>query len=219
MVRISIFSCLLAVFSCFASIGLQAQKAFTEGSVSYKVIQVDGPTYLKSMIRGGKASVHIKGKLVNAELTIMNGMMHSQTITDHKTDTSYMLNDMMGKKTAVLLEDPTLGDTIKINYFKEETKQILGYTCHKAVLKSKKGITTVYVTDDIPVKSQLSRFYKELSGFPLEYELTRDGVTMTFQASAINHESPPVSKFLIPEDFKRMTISEFESMMGGPIGE
>lgn len=219
MVRLSIFSVLFAVFCCFTSVGLEAQKAFTAGSISYKVVQIDGPQYLKSLIRGGKASVHTKGHLVNTELKMMNGMMHSQTITNHKTNTSYMLNDMMGDKTAVLLDDRTIGDTIKIKYYKKETKQILGYNCYKTILKSKEGTTTVYVTDEINAQSQLSRFYKELKGFPLEYEVFKDGVTITFQASAINYDAPPDSKFQIPEDYKQMTMAEFESMMGAPIGE
>lgn len=219
MVRISVFSALLAVFCCFMSVGLSAQKSFTEGSVTYKVIQIEGPEYLKSFLRGGKATVHTKGQLVNAEIKMMNGMMHTQTIVNLETNTSYMLNDMMGEKTAVLLDDPTIDDTIKIKYYKKETRQILGYNCHKTIIKSKEGKTTVYVTDEIDAQSHLARFYKELKGFPLEYEVVKDGVTMTFQASTINHDSPPDSKFLIPEDYKQMTLEEFEAMMGTPIGE
>jgi len=214
----TIYSLLVTMAVLVMNLDLSAQKKFTNGSISFKVIQVDGPEYLKSFIRGGRSTIHIKEDMMNTELYMMNGMVQSEVITNNQTDTSFMLNDMMGDKTAVLLDDVTPEDGIKISYDKKDKKEIVGYTCHKVSIKFKGGKIDMYVTDDIKAPNQLFRAYPGLKGFPLEYDMAKNGVTLTFQASTISHIVPEDTKFLIPDDYKRMTMKEFEAMMKGKSG-
>ncbi len=218
MNRFTVFSFLLVLFSLMMTIEMTAQKEFTNGSISYKVITIDGPDYLKPMMKGGRARLHIRDHMVNLELNMMKGMVKSQRITNHKTDTSYMLNQMMGDKTAVLLDTPDFSTPYEISYNKKATKEILGYSCHQAIIKLEDTTVKLYVTDKISALNQFKHSYGDLKGFPLEYVMDQNGVTLTFQASAISHEVPDPSKFVIPTDFELMTLAEFEAAMRGKAG-
>lgn len=213
MKKITNFSLTLLLFTVFWCDNLMAQNAFTDGSISYKVIRVDGPEYLKSLMRGSRSTYHVKGQLSSFQSTMMNGMMKSSVITNHETDSSYMLNDMLGDQTAILLDVPEQESAFEITYYPKVTKEILGYTCHKALVKFKGGAVTLFVTEEITAPNQLTRQYTGLKGFPLVYDMTQNGVTLTFQASAISHLVPDAALFLIPDAYKRMSLEAYERMM------
>jgi GLPGLI family protein len=80
---------------------------------------------------------------------------------------------------------------------------ILGYECKKAVAKLKDGsLYNVYYAPSImPSNSEFEYQFKDLPGFPLEYEAqSEDGKTrVKYAAVKITLTPVPVAKFDIPK--------------------
>ena len=149
-------------------------------------------------------------------------MMGDQIVISNFDDKSaILLMNMMGKMMAIKMdsngeeEDSTPAPEIK---YTEETKEIAGYNCKKAIVittdeNEEELETEVYYTEEIPAKANDK--VKGLKGFPLEYTISSQGMTIT--VTATNVEKKKVSKKLaeIPEGYEIMTMEEFQKMMGG----
>lgn len=85
--------------------------------------------------------------------------------------------------------------------FLNETKNILGYDCKKAVLKLQNGsqFTVFYATAIAPSVREFEYQFKDIPGFVLEYEAMEGaGQTITYTATKINLNPVQASKFDIP---------------------
>lgn len=195
----------------------EAQKKFTTGTISYKVIDLDGPEQVKMFMDGTTMDNHFSGDLVRTDMNMMGGMMTTKVITNGRTNTGTMLNDIMGKKIAVdmgsLDNNKISPDKFEIIYDKKETKEIAGYKCHKTTVKSEGGTVNLYVTEKISVPSQLSKQYEGLKGFPLQFEMDQNGMKMVLQATEVTHKKIDDSIFVIPDDYEKMTMKEFQESM------
>lgn len=162
--------------------------------------------------------------LINKTKTkvIQNTMMGSQiVITDKKSESSILLMDMMGQKIAINMPSPTEEEKAKekLPTFKydDKTKKIAGYKCKHSVMsiEDENGETIetdVYYTEDIPADA--NNKLKGLKGFPLEYSITTQGMSMTLTAKTISKEKYSASEFSIPEGYSEMTMEEFQKSMG-----
>lgn len=84
-----------------------------------------------------------------------------------------------------LLEMPERRDTIV--YRSEETKDILGYTCKKVVMKVGKDETIFWTTDQIAKSQGFGTLDKYLSGAVLEVESKNQVFTYRFNATEIQN--------------------------------
>ena len=129
-----------------------------------------------------------------------------------------MLLDLMGKKIAISTEDVEDANKVEptIEYL-DETKEIAGYVCKKAIYKIKKEDTDaefeVYYTEELP--AQANTQFKGIEGFPLEYVLEAQGMKTTYSAIEITEEKVNKSLSEIPKGYEQMTLDEFMEMMGG----
>lgn len=152
-------------------------------------------------------------------------MMGDQiVITNNEDKSAVLLMNMMGKMMAIKMSDNDNSDSVdenteepKITYT-DETKEIAGYKCKKAVVvtedeSGEEVETEIYYTEEISPKADNK--FAGLKGFPLQYTLNTQGMIMTVTASKI--EKKKVSKKLseIPEGYEEMTMEEFQNMMGG----
>lgn len=148
-------------------------------------------------------------------------MMGDQIFISNFSDSStILLLNMMGKMMAITITpEDSKGDgkEPKIEYV-DETKEIAGYTCKKAIVtmedeNGEEMQTEVYYTEEIPARA--SDKIKGLKGFPLQYTILTQGMTMTVTATSVSQEK--VSKKLkeVPEGYEQMTMAEFQNMMGG----
>lgn len=158
----------------------------------------------------------------NKSKVIQNTMMGSQiVISDTKTKKSVLLMDMMGQKMAIDLPTPTEEESKEEKQpkykYDDKSKKIAGYKCKHAIMtieddNGEEQKMDVYYTEEIP--SAANDKLKGLKGFPLEYTIISQGLTMIVTAKSVKKEKIPASEFEIPEGFSKMTMDEFKKSMG-----
>lgn len=157
--------------------------------------------------------MYVKGERSRTEQP--SSMGNTFTIADNKNKTMVIILDMMGMKNAykISAEDMEKNKAEKpVIVYSEETKMIAGYNCKKAELTSEGTTTIVYYTDEIP--SGYSKNFGELKGFPMEYTIKANGMTITTEAKTVSKEKISDKLFDIPEGYEIKPYSEFPSMGG-----
>lgn len=202
----------------FAVTAFVAPKASTddtfEGVITYSV-SVDNPQ-AASMMQGSSIKVYIKGEKTKT----MSDMGMSKTIvfSNRKTpDDPIILLEIMGNKYQ-LKTDPAKkkDDTKPTIKYTDETKTIAGYNCHKAEItvvgKDGQSYTTnVYYTEDLPVYEGGQGQFKGLKGFPLEYSMKQQGMTLSMAATKVDKETLSDDTFTVPSGYKLMTSEEMQA--------
>lgn len=197
-----------------------------EGSVTYSMeFASDNPDMAMSlsMLAGSKMTTYFTTGKTRTEVT-MGTFGTNTTIADEKAKKVLMLMDMMGQKTATetKIEDKK-DDKDKADDFEveitSETKEILGYKCTKAIMKTEDGtVMNIWFTKDITVSTAGQSYYNEqMPGFPMQFEIDQSEMKITFIATAIDKSAPKKSLFdmKVPEGYKVMTEEELKAMGGG----
>jgi len=175
------------------------------------------PKTLKMMIKDGK---------VRTEMS--TGMGKNINIFDSETMTGSALLDVMGQKFAIEMAADEINKEmedapdVKIEKF-DDTKEIAGYTCKKAVVKVLKesGETEheleVYYTDELGSGgiNMDNPMFKDIDGVMLEYSIKNEDMDMKFTAISVDQKKVSDSEFEIPEDYKKVTQEELQQMFGG----
>jgi GLPGLI family protein len=197
---------LLFIISVCCLTELNAQKRFSEGTIVYSV----------AMISGG---VKTPGETVSLQM-IKGGHFRSELTSDvGKTTTIYDLSEAAG---AILREFGTQKIMIPlgkrewdlreqkkgiINFnFLDETKEILGYTCSKAVAEKADGTSIVlfFTKGVIPENKDMELQFQQLPGFVLEYESMQGDFTVSYKAKFLNFDPVPIQKFDLPKSGYRI---------------
>lgn len=162
----------------------------------------------------------VKAPMSRMEMSM--GMGKNITIFDSDTRAGVSLVDMMGMKIAVKTtaedmekEIQEAGDVEVIKL--DDTKEILGYTCKKAIVKVKgSSELTVYYTDEIDtgIDNSSNVIFRDIEGMMLEFEMDQDGLQMHFVAVNIDKKKVSDDLFEIPEGYEEMTKEEMESRFG-----
>ena len=116
----------------------------------------------------------------------------------------------MGQKYATKMTSDDIKDEDKPEIeYTEETKDILGYTCKKAIATDKEGNEVeVYYTEEIDVK--VSSSVDGIKGFPMQVIITQDMFTMTQTVTEIKKGKVKKIKMEVPSDFELKTIEELQ---------
>jgi GLPGLI family protein len=199
----------------------QSKKAF-EGTIVYSLNFDDAGLDPASvaMLQGREMVISIKGDKSRVDMDM--GIMKTSTIADNKTGTAITLMDMMGQKMAIKMTKEEIekqraeikAPTIK---YTDETKEIAGYKCKKAIAVTEEGDElTIYYTDEIPNgNSAANNQFVGLNGFPLEYQTIQKGLKMLVTAKSVKPGKVEDSKFKVPNDYKEITQDQLKSMFGG----
>lgn len=166
-------------------------------------------------------TIYIKGNKSRSEMT--NALFSSTTIFDATSGSAVVLREVNGQKLLIRLspanwlEKNRMYDGI---VFKNtnETKNIAGYACVKAVGQTQSGavITVYYTRDLVPENRQYDPPFRTLDGLPLEYELTNGDVKIRYKVSRISLNPVPASKFDIPNSgYREMNYEESKKMNAG----
>jgi len=203
----------------FTHSSLTAQQKIDEGKVVYEITYPDmelDPQMAAMMPT--ESVVYFKGNMSRSEITMGMGIS-STTIVNSKTNEVTSLNDMMGNKTATIIDTDDQKKEKDDDYKVElvnETKEISGYKCKKAILKNTSGsLIELFYTENISASSQFSSQWKSLKGFPLEYVIDVSGMNMKMTAKSITSEKVSDELFKIPPDYKLMSQEEFKKLLGG----
>lgn len=211
-----IFKCAFIIILFLGSFAVKAQKIISEGTLVYNITIQTGSNepVMADMLDGATTTINIKGNQSRSEL--VSGLGSEVTIYDSKIGTGVILKDYSGQKLLISL---TKDDWNKKNSKYEgitfettnETLDIAGYKCKKAIAKLKDGSSfVVYYTADLDMadKNYDSQF-KNLPGLALQYEWQYGKMRFKYTLSKINFDPVPLSKFDIPKTgYRVMTYGE-----------
>ena len=201
---------LLSAFS------LKAQKVISEGTLIYNISIQTGSNEPKmaDMLDGATTAIYIKGSQSRSEL--VSGLGSEVTIYDSKKGSGVILKDYSAQKLMITL---TKDDWDKKNSKYEgitfettnETLNIAGYNCKKAIARLKDGSSfVVYYTPEVEVADKDYDYqFKNLPGLALQYEWQSGKMRFKYTLSKINFDVIPISKFDIPKSgYRVMTYGE-----------
>ena len=168
----------------------------------------------------------IKGEKSRTEISL--GMGTTIAVFNGEDKSGFTLMDMMGQKYAMTMTADELEKEIEEGPEEEvivtdETKEIAGYKCKKAVVKlNDKDLKDdmemiVYFTEELGsgMLNYNNPMFKDVAGVMMEYTIKENNMNMTFTAISVTKKKIPDDEFEIPEGYNIMTKSEFQSMFGG----
>ncbi len=197
-----------------------------KGDINYKItypgMEVDAsmaammPKIAKLTIKGNMSKFEINMGQMGSQIQIIDG--------DAKTITTVM--SMMGQKFYYVETEDDISDELGENEnvsvdIKDETKEIAGYECTKAVITVIEGgeemLFTIYFTEEIGSSSMNidNPYFKDIPGAMLEFEINTGGGTMKMEAISINKRNVSDDEFEVPEGYEEKTEEEFNQMYGG----
>ena len=210
----------IAVFTLFS---FQTFAKEFKGVVTYKIsIEGSGVTDEMKAMMPKTMTMTVKGNKARMEMIMSMGK--TVTITDGDAKTSISLMDMMGQKIAIqstpeeIMKDLTDGPEVKVEVT-SETKDILGYTCKKAIITSVEDDLEmiVYFTEELGSKELNfdNPQFKDINGLMMEFEMPNEMFSMHFTAVSVEKKNVEDSEFTIPEGYQIKTKEEMKSMFGG----
>ena len=195
---------------------LDAQKVISEGTLVYNISIQTGSNEPKmaDMLDGATTAIYIKGSQSRSDL--VSGLGSEITIYDSKKGSGVILKDYSGQKLMITL---TKEDWDKKNSKYEgitfettnESLEIAGYNCKKAIAKLKDGSSfVVYYTSELEVADKnYDTQFKNLPGLALQYEWQSGKMRFKYTLSKINFDAVPASKFDIPKSgYRVITYAE-----------
>lgn len=196
---------------------LLAQSNF-EGKIIYTITYTDMPAEMKGYeaMLPKDITIQIKGNKSRVEQNQMMGK--NVVVSDMDQKNGFMEMDMGGQKLRMNISTAEFTDESNkmsnIEYL-DETKTILGYPCKKAIMKDESGqmAMTVYYTDKINNKAQME--FIGLKGFPLEYSMTQQNMSMQMVVTDISEESISDANFEKSDGYKDISQADLQKMMGG----
>lgn len=201
-----------------------AQKVISEGKLIYEISYPDMELDANMAAMLPTESIVYFNEEFSRTETAMGMGMSSASIVNSKTGSVTTLMDMMGTKSAIIMTDEQAKDAFKkreASPFKveitNETKEIAGYTCKKAILKDASTQTSfeVYFTDKVNSYAQMMTEWKDLKGCPMQFTIEQGGMKFQMVAKSVSAETVTADRFKIPSDYKVVTQEEMMKMLGG----
>tara|TARA_B110000046_G_scaffold34410_1_gene37249 strand:+ start:17674 stop:18309 length:636 start_codon:yes stop_codon:yes gene_type:complete len=205
---------ILTVAFLVSSISMFAQDF--EGTITYQMVYENLSPQIKPMagMLPKSSTVNVKGEL--SKTTTPNAMGGEiNVIINSATGETLTLMDLVGQKYATKMTPENIKDEDKPEIeYTEETKEILGYMCKKAIAIDKKGNEIeVYYTEEIDVK--VSSSVDGIKGFPMQVIINQNMFTMTQTVTDIKKGKVKKIKMDVPSDFTLKTIEELQKMGAG----
>ena len=208
----------------FISAALVAGKPF-DGVITYKITYPDSKLSEAQLNMSPKVmTVSVKGSKARTELNIGGGSEIG--IVDYATKSKITLINMMGQKFAIKQTTAELAKenagqpkgTVNIT---NETKNIAGYNCKKAVVTTDEdGVKTsfdVWFTDELGGKDANfdDPVYQEVPGVMMEFIIKTPQMSMKLSATSVEKKAVAAKDFEIPADYTLTTQEELKSKFGG----
>jgi GLPGLI family protein len=217
----SIFYSILLLLVSFST---NAQ--LTEGHFTYSIeMKSDNPDMQMAigMMQGSSMDLYVMGAKTRVDMK-MGTMMEISTITDQSDKVLMLMGGMLGKNAIVTtiseLEKNKADYTEPTLTLIDETKTINGFICKKALLTDADGNESLFwYTEDIVVsKKGQSYLNANVPGFPLEYSININGMTMSLNIKDIVKKLDKNQKknfeIKIPEGYQEMTLDQLQGLGG-----
>ncbi|MBT8233509.1 MAG: hypothetical protein HKO66_00200, partial [Saprospiraceae bacterium] len=165
--------------------------------------------------------------LVTANM--MGGMIKIKSLVNNADEHLTFLFDAMGQKmmvestkeerAAMEADQKELVESLDISYDEDDTKEILGYKCIKATISGDEEFPmdfSMYVSRDIKASNELIQGLQgiDLDGFPLEYIMEMEQMSMTYTATELKTEIDASVFEINTSGYQKMTFQEFQEQMG-----
>jgi hypothetical protein len=189
---------------------IHAQQAPFSGELVYKVQRVD-----KIDSTFSKVLIYAKDSLI--KVVSFSSQQGRQELIKHlRLQKSYLLVEINGQKLAIRTNEHLTQDTVT-RYTLEKTrgtKKISGLRCHKLKWKhpSLKEPLTVYYHKKID--SKYANVYEDFPGLPVLYFIPTEDGLYRYQLIEIKRTETPLSIFLIPKEYKRISFDELNEVLG-----
>ena len=193
-----------------------AQRTVSEGAFIYniEIKPKDGKTTTASGLSGAKIYIYLKGGLSRTDMASALG--NEATIYNSKLGNAVILKEYSGQKLMITLNKDNWAERNKkfegVDFNNtSETKIIEGYNCKKAVAKLNDGssITVYYTPDLVLLNKDFNNAFKNLSGFPMEYEFDTGKMSFKYTLAQIDFSPVPAAKFDFPKSgYRVMTYDE-----------
>lgn len=211
--NIKIFNVALGIALTATTFAANAQKAYTEGTVT-----------ISTVMRGQQVQPKVYFTKDSTALTFNNGPASIRILTDDKQTSMALLISVPVasiKKAAISTPaeiEQAMSELPKLTFAPTtETKQISGFNCKKVVATDDKGKKyDVWVTNDFSLpEGAIAAYYKGVGGVPIQYTSFAMGQTADVTVLSITADKAPAGTFSIPSDYDRITMDDLRSMGGG----
>ncbi len=212
------------VVAVLTTLSLSAQ--VSEGHVKYTIdMTSDNPEMAMgiAMMQGSTMEIYFKDDKSRTEMS-MGSLMTTTIISDAtKKETLTLMSGMMGEsavrgKFEENEDQPEVEEDFEVTVT-DETKDILGYTCKKAIVTDSEGNESVFwVTDKVTInKEGQTMLNKRIPGFPLAMEVLANDMVMTMTAIEFDKKIKDKSLFdmKIPEGYTETTTEELMNSFEG----
>jgi GLPGLI family protein len=217
-------SSLTFILLFLVSAALVAGKPF-DGVITFKISYPDSKFSEAQLNMFPKLmTVSIKGSKARTEMNVGGGT--TVEIVDYMSKSKIALINMMGQKYAIKqttaeIEKENEGQAVGTVNITNETKNIAGYNCKKAIVTTDDdGVKTtfeVWFTEEMGGKEANfdNPMYKNIPGVMLEFLLKTPQVNMKLSATSIEKKSVAAKDFEIPSDYTLTTQEELRTKFGG----
>ena len=168
----------------------------TEGYLQYNIDVKAADTTLESkqkvgMLQDSRMEIYFAEGLSRVDFK-MGKVYNFQAIVDNPNNKSLSLIDGPTGKFAIpatadeMNKKPAMKDTSYSVDFTDETKDILGYNCSKAIVKTTENEIVYWYTEELEIDlsgQQIENDY--VPGLPLEFSTVSNGIFMHYRASNI----------------------------------
>jgi|SRR5690554_2092340 len=200
---------------------LFAQELSVKYEINMKSDDYDVQTQL-GVMQGSTLQIFLKGNKSRTEMN-MGGLMKTTTIFNEEQNKGVLIMDGMFGKQAATFDDKKNQETDSLDLdieWIDESKDILGYTCKKAVISTEENTELIYwYTEEIDPKANSLNNYvkKEIPGFVLKFSVHQPQMSMTFTATEIQEkvkETKGMFDVTIPEGYTEKSFKEIQEMTG-----
>lgn len=210
----------IALFTALSFVNAQKEEAH----IIYDITMESSDPQVQAqlgMLAGSSLEMTFKDEQ-SKQVFSMGALMTTTTVSDRSSGKGMMLmSGMMGKYGALMDLDQMKTDQEEADVEVElidETKDIQGYTCKKAIIIDEEGNeSTFWYTDEIGMPETDSQFFKkEIPGMPLEFSVNTPQMVMTMSASEIKTKVKKAKKVFeleIPEGYSEKSFEELQGMM------
>lgn len=184
------------LITCFLSATVIGQS--TKGAIEYKLSTVMIDSSYKiiqnvDLFPGSYLHIYFMEKKTRLELNLEKGFKIT-LIADYYKDKGLRLFQSEKTKLAMeckaseaqLNQSTSGGERIELL---NETKDILGYSCKKAIVRTDSTETVYWYTDQIKFNfSGLNIISSSFPGFPMQFSTFSNGMLMTFEAVKVEND-------------------------------
>ncbi|MRG46179.1 hypothetical protein GFS24_13740 [Chitinophaga sp. SYP-B3965] len=210
------------LIGCIAGLAtpLLAQRTISDARITYKVELPPEQLQMEAMFAGSSMTQYIRGNQSRIDMNF--NVVNYIYLINTQSETVVTLMDNHGDKYLIRTDKKGYEQDVKKyqgTQFTDqnETREIAGYKCRKAIGKNEDGTTfdVFYTMDILPENRFYNRRFMNLKGIPLEFEIIiKAGSKMRAVATKVDLSPVPASTFDEPKGYKEITQDELKKIRG-----